>query len=77
MKTEQTIHREVDLAQYESNRHKYPPERLMAYAGQSIAFNWNGTELVASAPSDAELLDRLAEMGVPRECVVFGYVDEF
>ena len=77
MKTELNGHREVDMGLCEKNRAHFPQDVLMSYAGQHIAFNWDGTEIIASAPSDEELYDKLSEMGVPLACAVFSYVDEY
>ncbi len=77
IKAEQKVHREVDQALYEVNRSKFPWEKLEPYRGQHIAFNWDGTEIIASASSYGELYDKLEEMGVPPECAVASYVDEY
>ncbi|MBY0229058.1 MAG: hypothetical protein K2W96_07255 [Gemmataceae bacterium] len=77
MKTETNNHREVDLGLHNQNRAHFPPERLVPYAGQQIAFNWDGTEIIASAPSDIELVALLHARGIPRACYVVSYVDEY
>jgi hypothetical protein len=66
---------EIDLALFEENRTKFPPEDLLCYAGQYIAWSPDGTRVVASAPDRAALRERLKTAGVPANRVVFNYVD--
>ncbi len=66
MKTEQAVHREVDLGLYGVNRAKFPDEELVPYRDMYIAFNWDGTEVLASGPDEDELVSRLQARGLPR-----------
>lgn len=61
-----------DGALYMRNRIRlFPPETLIPYEGQVIAFTLDGTRLLASAPDLPDLRAVLAGMGVaPHECVV-------
>jgi hypothetical protein len=57
------------------NRRKVPPEQLMQYAGQHIAWSWDGTRIVGSATTYEELHDKLDAAGIDTQRVVFSYVD--
>jgi hypothetical protein len=67
---------DVNLAVYSENRPKFPPEKLVPYMGQHIAFNGEGTAVVASAPEMDELFNKLDAMGIPQTAVVIGWVPE-
>jgi hypothetical protein len=57
------------------NQAKVTPEMLLPYAGQHVAWSWDGSRILAGDP-DREGLDRkLAEAGIDRQRVVFAYVD--
>ena len=58
------------------NRAKFPPEALLPYAGQYIAWSWDGSRILASAADREPLWEKLAAMGVNPSRVVFQYVDE-
>lgn len=73
MKHETNGHREVDQGLYEKNRSVFPPEDLLPYAGRYIAFNWDGTEIIASAPTDIELVALMDARGIPSPCYVVSY----
>jgi hypothetical protein len=56
------------------NRRNFPPEQLLPYAGQHIAWSWDGSRILASDP-DAEVLEqKLVEAGHDPQRVVFSYV---
>ncbi|MGL4550414.1 MAG: hypothetical protein ACRC33_04440 [Gemmataceae bacterium] len=76
MKTPTLTHRDVDLALYGENRPRFPAERLVAHRGEYVAFNWDGTEIVASAPEEEELGATLDRMGIPFSAVVFSWIDD-
>jgi hypothetical protein len=65
----------VDLAVFGDNRSRFPPEDLLPYAGQHIAWNGDGTRVIASAPDWEALEQKLQAAGIPGDHVVFGYVD--
>ena len=69
MKSDQADLREVDLALYCRNRDRMPTEEVALYGNQYVAFNWDGTEIVASAAEEAELVAKLDAMGIPQRCV--------
>jgi aryl-alcohol dehydrogenase-like predicted oxidoreductase len=58
------------------NRQKFPPERLAPFAGQWVAFNAEGTDILAGAPDLEQLAQRLAELNINTQDVVFDYVDD-
>lgn len=62
-------------AEYFRNRQAFPPEELMKYGGQYVAFSWDGTHIVASALTYEELEDRVTAAGHDPERVVSAYVD--
>lgn len=64
------------LPQFEENRRKYPVEELWKLAGRHIAWNWEGTAIVASAYGHAALFAELERLGIPSGTVVFDYVDD-
>jgi hypothetical protein len=66
---------EIDLAVFEENRRKHiPPESLLPYRGQHVAYNAEGTAIVASAPEMPELYARLKALGIPQSRVVIGWI---
>jgi hypothetical protein len=56
------------------NRQKFPAEELRKYAGQHVAWSWDGTRIVASDPDDEALYDKVLALGLSPDRVVFGYV---
>ena len=65
----------VDLARYDENRAKYPPEQLLKYAGQYIAWNSDGTQVLTSGPDEETIERELESRGINPAHVVFSYVD--
>jgi hypothetical protein len=60
--------------EYFENQRKFPPEELLKYEDQHIAWSWDSTQILASA-SDMEELDRkLEQMGIDTSRVVHDYV---
>ena len=66
---------DVDLARHAENRAKYPPEKLLKYAGHYIAWNAEGTQVVASGPDEYAIERELEIRGINPSQVVFSYVD--
>jgi hypothetical protein len=64
-----------DLACFEENRSKYPPEQLLAYAGLFVAWSPDGTQILASGKDRAALKKKLAGASIPSSQVVFDYID--
>ena len=59
---------------FNENSSKLPVEELWRYAGQHIAWSWDGTRILAGARTNAELDDKLKEAGIDPSRVVFDYV---
>jgi hypothetical protein len=62
-------------AHHFENQDKVKPEDLLPYAGQYIAWNWDGDRIVASAETEEQLWGKLEAMGENPHRVVFAYVD--
>ena len=58
-----------------ANRAKFPVEELVKYVGQEVAWSWDGTRILASAPTPDELHRKLLEAGINPQHVVTGYVE--
>ena len=58
------------------NRRNFPAEELLKYAGQYVAWSWDGTRIVASAGNDEELHHKLLSAGLDPSRVVSSYVDD-
>jgi hypothetical protein len=63
-------------ADFFENQDKFPPEELLKYGGQHVAWSWDGTRILASAEDDAGLDQKLREAGIDPSRVVHGYVDD-
>ena len=64
-----------DLSHFEENRSKFPVEELAKYWGKHVAFSPDGTRIVASGDSIAEVDDKLEAAGIHFSQVVHSYVD--
>lgn len=62
--------------EYFENRRKFPPEELLKYTGQYIAFSWDGTKILASGGSELEMEEKLIAAGIDPAHVVGSYVDD-
>jgi hypothetical protein len=63
------------LVDYDRNRANFPLDELAKYAGQQVAFNLEGTRILASAATEEELEKVLVTKGIAPDRVVVGYVD--
>ena len=61
---------------FSMNRAKIPPEELLRYAGQHIAWSWDGTRILAGDPDRRRLDEKLRGAGIDPARVVHDYVDE-
>ena len=61
-------------ASFFENRRNFPLDELMKYEDQHIAWSWDGTRIVASAPDEEELYRKLREGGFDLSRVVLSYV---
>lgn len=64
-----------DLRHFEENRAKFPVEQLMLFAGQYVAWSSDGTRILAAAPSQEEVDEKLAALGIHFSLVVHDYID--
>jgi hypothetical protein len=58
------------------NQRRFPPEELQRYLGQHIAWNWDGTSILASDPDRRVLDDKLRAAGIDTGRVVYDYVED-
>lgn len=61
--------------EYFDNQARRNPEDLLRYAGQYIAWSWDGAEVVASGQSEGEVRDKLLAQGLDIHRVVYDYID--
>lgn len=64
-----------DLSMYETNRAKFPLRELANYAGQFVAFSPDGTRILASGSTRAEVERKLEAAGIHPSQVVGSYID--
>jgi hypothetical protein len=57
------------------NQAKVKPEDLLPYAGQHIAWSWDGSRIVASDPDPMALRRKVAEAGHDPQRVAYAYID--
>jgi hypothetical protein len=58
------------------NAEKIPIEELMRYAGQYVAYSWDGTQIVGGHPTLEGLHKQLVDAGFDLQHVVFGQLDD-
>ena len=56
------------------NRRRISAEEQEKYAGQQVAFSWDGTHIVASGADGEELFRNLAAAGIDPTRIVWGYI---
>ena len=68
----------IDGGLHSRNRREYfPPEELIKYAGQEVAFSADGTRIVIHGENGEDfntLWDRLIEQGINPSSVVWSYI---
>jgi hypothetical protein len=64
-----------DLSRFNENRSRFPPEDLLPYAGQHVAWSADGTRILAFGADMNEVERKLIAAGIAPNSVVFGYVD--
>jgi hypothetical protein len=57
-----------------TNRQNFPPAELARYAGQHVAWSWDGTQIVANGADIEEVYRRLKAAGIDPTRVVLSYV---
>jgi hypothetical protein len=65
---------DIDLGLFSQNRAKFPPEKLLPYAGQHVAWALSGQEILAHAPDLDGLLAEVQQLGLPPCSYVLSYV---
>jgi hypothetical protein len=75
MSTDQEAVQPPDLSTYETNRAKFPLEELAKYAGKFVAFSPDGTRILASGSTRAEVEKKLEAAGIHPSQVVGSYID--
>jgi hypothetical protein len=62
--------------EYFEKRRNIPPEELLKFAGQYVAFSWDDARIVAADPEEEKLWGKVVAAGVDPFRVVFSYVDD-
>lgn len=65
----------LDLGTYHKNRCNVPPAQLLRYQGKYVAWNLDGTRIVASGDTEKEVDEKLSAAGIDRHQVVGDYID--
>lgn len=65
----------VDGALYNENRNKWTYEELLPYADQWVAFNHDGTRILAAAKDLQEAMERLKASGLELQDGVWEHLD--
>lgn len=65
-----------DVSHFNENQRKIPPEQLLPYAGMHLAWNPEGTQIVASGKTIEELDRSLEALGIHHSQVVYDYIDD-
>lgn len=60
--------------QHSRNRSQIPPEQLEPFAGQYVAFNWEGTQIVAHGKKREDVWAMLRQLGIDSGTVAFSYI---
>ncbi len=63
-----------DVGHYEENRHRFPVEELVKYAGQCIAWTPDGTRILASGDDEDIVEANLKALGIEANQVVWDYI---
>jgi hypothetical protein len=58
------------------NLHNFPQDEKAKYAGMYIAYSWDGTRILAGAPTREALEEQLQAAGIDCSRVIHSYVDE-
>jgi hypothetical protein len=63
-------------AAFSRNQRNFPAEELLRYAGQHIAWSWDGARILAGAPDRRTLDAQLRAAGVDPSCVIHDFVED-
>jgi hypothetical protein len=61
---------------FNQNRTKYPPEDVLPYSNQYVAWQADGTRILTSAPTWEEVEEKLRAMGIDPSQVVFEWIPD-
>jgi hypothetical protein len=64
----------MDMAQYLTNRHQFPPDELARYAGRYVAWSPDGTQIVASDEDPERVVDAVRVRGLDPGDTAINYV---
>lgn len=59
-----------------TNQRKFPPEELLRFAGQHIAWCWDGSRIMASDPDRRALDEKLCAAGIDPQKVIYDFVED-
>jgi hypothetical protein len=65
-----------DMARFRRNREQFPDEQLEPFWGMQVAWNMEGTQIIASAATDRELYAILKQSGIDSSEVVFDFIPD-
>jgi hypothetical protein len=66
----------MDMQEFDKNRTAFPPEELLPYRGQYIAWSHDGTRIIAGDKDGIKLDDTVKAMGYDPSEVVFSSVPD-
>ncbi len=61
---------------FQENQRKFPTEELLRYAGQHIAWSWDGAQILASDPDRRALDEKLCAAGIDPLHVIHDFVED-
>jgi hypothetical protein len=65
----------LDSNRFSENVSKVPLDELRPYAGKHVAWNWEGTRILACGEDEEVVALNLRAQGIPLDEVVFSFVD--
>jgi hypothetical protein len=64
----------MDMEQYLTNRHRFPPDELARHAGRYVAWSPDGTQIVASDEDPERVVEAVRGRGLDPEEAPISYV---
>ena len=64
----------MDMQRFQKNREQFPPEELARYAGKFIAWNPDGTQILASNEEELALVNAVRAAGYNSAEVLIAFV---
>jgi hypothetical protein len=64
-----------DMEHFNENRTRYPLDLLIPYEGRHVAWSLDGTRILADGEDMDAVEDKLVELGIQPNRVVFDYID--